>query len=639
MLHINDLTYRIGDRVLFDNATARVPVGAKVGFVGRNGTGKSTLLNLITGRLAMEGGDIRVHPRARMTLVAQEAPDGPTSLVETVVAAHKELHELETRAETETDPNELADIHTRLADLEAHSARARAARILAGLGFDEEAQARGCDTFSGGWRMRVALAGALFSEPDLLLLDEPTNYLDLEGVLWLEQALRDYPRTVLIVSHDRNLLNRAVGSILHLSEGKLNIYAGGYDRFEQRRREAQERQLSMKAKQEAERRHIQSFVDRFRYKATKAKQAQSRLKMLEKMTPIASVVEEHTVPFSFPDPEPLPPPLISIEDCSVGYEPGKPILSDLDLRIDMDDRIALLGPNGNGKSTFAKLLSDRLKAEVGKLRKPRKLRVGYFAQHQLDELREGDTVYNHMKRLMPDATEAKVRARLGGFGFSFDKADRKVETLSGGEKARLLFALISHNAPHLLILDEPTNHLDVDSREALIHALNTYDGAIILISHDRHLQEACVDRLWVVAEGTVSSYEGDLETYRRETLSRRGVKARRERKEKVVTDSPAPPSISAKDARKLAAEARQRLAPLSKRVKEAEQMVARLATKKAELDVKIADPNLYSGEAALSGDEIKTLQMEHADMARALQDAETEWLEAEAALEDAKAAQ
>ena len=460
---------------------------------------------------------------------------------------------------TAHDPARIADIHERLADIGAHAAPAKAARILAGLGFDEASQQRACSEFSGGWRMRVALAAMLFTEPDLLLLDEPTNYLDLEGALWLEEYLRDYPHTVLIVSHDRDLLNRAVGSILHLERGKLTLYTGGYDRFEEARRETQRLNLKLRKKQDDERRHIEAFVARFKAKASKASQAQSRIKALARMQPIAEQIEERVAPFAIPSPaKALASPLIRLESAAAGYVADEPVLRDLDLRLDVDDRIGLLGANGNGKSTFAKLLGGRLAPMSGNRFGSHKMVVGYFAQHQMDELPQAKTPYEHMLDLMPEATEAQRRARLGTLGFGADKADTQAERLSGGEKARLLFALATFHGAHLLILDEPTNHLDVDAREALVRALNDYEGAVVLITHDRHLIEACADRLWIVRDGTVRSYDGDMESYRAECLGERSSSDGPRGRAKANAGSRPKPQ----DARRQAADRRAALAPL-----------------------------------------------------------------------------
>ena len=520
MLHLTDITYRIEGRPILDQASAAIPAGHKVGLVGRNGAGKTTLLRLIMGEIAPDDGEITMPRGARMGHVAQEAPGGDLSLIEWVLEADTERAALLAEAETATDPHRIAEIQVRLADMGAHSARARGAQILSGLGFDEAAQARPCGAYSGGWRMRVALGAVLFLEPDILLLDEPTNYLDLEGTMWLESYLKSYPHTVLIVSHDRDLLNRAVSTILHLDKGKLTLYAGGYDDFEDARAERIGQELKLKKRQDDERRRIQAFIDRFKAKATKAAQAQSRVKLLAKMKPINAMIEDRVVPFSLPDPvKMLASPLIRLENAVAGYQAGAPILSGLNLRIDQDDRIALLGQNGNGKSTFAKLIAGRLAPLSGSVWGVNKVTVGYFAQHQLDDLAEGSTPYDYIAKLMPDNTIAERRAKLGAFGFGIEKADTKCGALSGGEKARLLLALTAFHGPHLLILDEPTNHLDVDSREALIQALAEYSGAVILISHDRHLVEASADRLWIVRDGSVKPYEGDMDSYRSDLLA------------------------------------------------------------------------------------------------------------------------
>src|SRR5262245_3542403 len=559
MLHINDLTYRIEGRTILDKATVGIPAGHKVGFVGRNGSGKSTLLRLIAGELHPDDGGIRVPRSTRIGWVAQEAPGGPESLIEFVLAADQERARLLAEAETAHDPHRIADIHERLADIGAHAAPSRAARILAGLGFDEEAQQRPCSEYSGGWRMRVALAAMLFTEPDLLLLDEPTNYLDLEGTLWLEEYLSDYPHTVLIVSHDRELLNRSVTSILHLAQGRLTLYTGGYDRFEEARREKQRLDLKLKKKQDDERRHIEAFITRFKAKASKAAQAQSRVKALARMQPIAEQIEERVVPFSFPSPaKAFASPLVRLEGAAVGYVDDQPVLQDLDLRLDADDRVGLLGANGNGKSTFAKLISGRMVPMAGRRYASDKMVVGYFAQHQMDDLPAGMTPYQHMLDLMPEATEAQRRARLGTLGFGVAKADTRAENLSGGEKARLLFALATFHGAHLLILDEPTNHLDVDAREALVRALNDYEGAVILITHDRHLIEACADRLWIVRDATVRAYDGDVDRYRAECLAERGGPDCQTPKGKGNGDARPTPQ----EARRRAAELRAALAPL-----------------------------------------------------------------------------
>jgi ATP-binding cassette subfamily F protein 3 len=630
MLHINDLTFRIEGRILLDKATVGIPAGHKVGLVGRNGSGKTTLLRLIAGELAPDDGAVNVPRAARIGTVAQEAPGGPDSLIEFVLAADKERSRLLAEADVAHDPTRIADIHERLADIGAHAAPARAARILAGLGFDEAAQQRPCAEYSGGWRMRVALAAMLFAEPDLLLLDEPTNYLDLEGAMWLEDYLADYPHTVLIVSHDRDLLNRSVGAILHLAQGKLTLYTGGYDAFEEARREKQRLDLKLKKKQDDERRHIEAFITRFKAKASKAAQAQSRIKALARMQPIAEQIEERVAPFLLADPaKALASPLIRLEGAAAGYVADRPVLQDLDLRLDADDRIGLLGANGNGKSTFAKLIAGRMAAMAGRRLASDKIVVGYFAQHQMDDLPAGKTPYQHMLDLMPEATEAQRRARLGALGFGFDKADTRAENLSGGEKARLLFALATFHGAHLLILDEPTNHLDVDAREALVRALNDYQGAVILITHDRHLIEACVDRLWIVRDGTVRTYDGDVDRYRVECLAERGGPDGAAARGKANgAGKPTP-----QEARRKAAELRAALAPLKKTVTKAEAEIERLSLQIATIDAALADSGLYARNAARA----QALARERGELARARAQAEAAWLAASEAYEAAAA--
>jgi ATP-binding cassette subfamily F protein 3 len=620
MLTIADITYRVEGRLLLQNAGARVPAGRKTGLIGRNGTGKTTLFRLIAREIEPETGEIAFPAAWRLGMIAQEAPGGPQSLIDTVLLADQERTALLEEAEHAHDPQRISDIHARLLDIGAYGAPARAAEILSGLGFDADAQQRACASFSGGWRMRVALASLLFTEPDLLLLDEPTNYLDIEGVIWLEEFLRTYQKTVLIVSHDRDLLNRCVDSILHLEHQKLTYYTGGYDQFEETRRMKLELQAAAKVKQDAQRKHMQAFIDRFRYKASKARQAQSRIKALAKLQPIAAVTEDRTTPFRFPDPEPSNPPMITLEKVRAGYG-DKIVLSHLNLRIDPDDRIALLGANGNGKSTFAKLLAGRLDPMDGVFFKGRKIEVGYFAQHQLDEFDPADTPVTALARLMPSAPEQQVRNRLGGFGFSNEKSLTAIGKLSGGEKARLMMAMASFRAPQLLILDEPTNHLDIDSREALIHAINDYQGAVIVVSHDRHIVETCVDTLWLVADGRVAPFEGDLDDYARMTLSARKGQTTKSAAAAAAIPAPAPtPSAG--------------LARLRKTVEAEERRMADIAGKIATLDRALGLPGLFEREP----DKAKRFARERGNLALQLERAESAWLEASAALEAASAA-
>jgi ATP-binding cassette, subfamily F, member 3 len=624
MLIVDDLTVRIAGRILLERASTRIPTGARVGLVGRNGAGKTTLFGVIAGDISAEQGHIEIPPRWRIGRLAQEAPNGPESLLEVVLKGHPERTALLAEAETAQDPHRIAEIQTRLADIGAHAAPARAASILAGLGFSAADQQRPYAEFSGGWRMRVALAATLFAEPDLLLLDEPTNYLDLEGTLWLQDHLARYPSTLIVISHDRDLLDNAVGHILSLEARKLVFYRGDYSAFERQRSERLVLDQKMIKKQDAQRKHLQTFVDRFRAKASKARQAQSRLKMLAKLQPIASLVLDEVRPIHIPAPDKLlSPPIIATDDVDVGYEPGRPVLSGLSLRIDNDDRIALLGANGNGKSTLVKLLAERLAPEHGTVTRASNLKIAYFAQHQLDELELNASPYDHVRRMVPDEPEAKVRARVGAIGFSGLAANTKVEKLSGGEKARLLLGLATFRAPHLVILDEPTNHLDIDSRAALIEAINDYSGAVILVSHDRYLLEACADRLWLVQGGTVKPFDGDLDDYRRCVLSDSGTEAQPAVK--------AAPRLDAATTRRAAADKRAETAPLRKRVTKAETELAQLTRQLHKLDLTLADGGLFAREPARAAELSKT----RADVVDAIAKAEEEWLAASAALETA----
>jgi ATP-binding cassette subfamily F protein 3 len=623
MLVIDDLSVRMAGRLLIEDASVQVPDGARVGLVGKNGTGKSTLFNVIAGEYPAEHGRIEMPPRWRLGRLAQEAPGGPDALIDVVLRAGKERTALLAEAETANDPHRIAEIQTRLADIGAHSAPARAASILAGLGFSAADQQRACAEFSGGWRMRVALASVLFAQPDLLLLDEPTNYLDLEGTLWLQEHLARYPRTVIIISHDRDLLDNAVDSILSLQGAKLGFYRGGYSSFERQRNERQLLDQKLIKKQEAERKHLQAFVDRFRAKATKARQAQSRMKLLAKLQPIAALVADEVRPIAIPAPERLPsPPIIAIDNVSAGYD-GRVVLSRLSLRIDNDDRIALLGANGNGKSTLVKLIADRLQPMSGGITRADKLRIAYFAQHQLDELNPEHSVYDHVRALMPGAPEAKVRARAGSIGFSEAAADTPVKNLSGGEKARLLLGIATFEAPHLIILDEPTNHLDIDSRGALIEAINDFPGAAILVSHDRYLLEACADRLWLVADGGVKSFDGDLDDYRRFVLTANAGKS----EERATSEQ----RTTRTQDRRVAAEKRAEAAPLRARVTQAEAAMAHISAEIASIDKTLADGSLFAREPAKAA----ALAKRRSDCTDALQRAEDAWLEASAAYDAA----
>ena len=613
MLRIDDISYSIAGRPLFQNASAVIPDGHKVGLVGPNGAGKTTLFRLIRGELSLDGGAITLPSRARIGGVAQESPATGISVLDTVLAADAERHALLAESATATDPHRIAEIQTRLADIDAWSAEGRAASILQGLGFSPADQARPTGDFSGGWRMRMALAGVLFARPDLLLLDEPTNYLDLEGALWLEGYLARYPHTVIVISHDRGLLNRAVGSILHLEDRRLTLYSGGYDSFARIRAERRALQAAEAKKQETRRAHLQSFVDRFRAKATKAAQAQSRLKALAKMEPITAPEEAKFHRFTFPQPDQLSPPIIAMEGVSVGYG-GRAVLRGLNLRLDQDDRIALLGRNGQGKSTLSKLLAGRLPAMEGTIAQSSKLRVGYFAQHQVDELSLDETPLDHVRRLRPDEAQARLRARLAGFGLMEAQAETRVRALSGGQKSRLSLLLATIDARHLLILDEPTNHLDIESREALTEALNDYTGAVVLVSHDMHLLELVADRLWLVADGAVRPYADDLDSYRKSLLAPDEPERQRE------TPKPAPKRAGRDEILELRAEARR-----------GEERVEKLTAMLEKISEKMADPALYDDPA-----QAEKWGRKHAEATQALPRAEALWLEALERLEAAE---
>ncbi len=622
MITIDNLVYRIAGREILSGASARLPAGRRIGLVGHNGAGKSTLFRLIQNELHADGGAISLPATWRLGGVAQEVPAGPTSLLDTVLAADQDRLELLAAAEQVQDPHRLGEIHARLEARDAYAAPARAATILAGLGFSASDQLRPCAEFSGGWRMRVALAAVLFLAPDLLLLDEPTNYLDLEGVLWLEDYLKRYRGSVLLISHDRDLLNSVCEFILHLEHGRLTLYSGNYDAFTTTRALRRANDLAFAKRQEARRKHLQSFVDRFRYKASKARQAQSRIKMLERMEEIDIPLDEHVTPIRLPDPRDASPPLVTLEQVSVGYEPGRPILSHLDLRIDPDERIALLGKNGNGKSTLAKLIAGKLEKMDGTLFRARKLGVGYFAQHQLEELQGELTPLQTLGRLRPSLSEQHLRGQLGGFGFSADKATTKVGALSGGERARLMLALATLDQPNLLILDEPTNHLDIDARESLLTALNAFAGAVILISHDRRLIEATAERLLLVADGQVHAFDGDLEDYRRYLFSGENRPALRS------SEAPRP---SKEDARREAAQRRSQLRPLKEQADLEERQITVLTEEIAKYDRALADPLLFVRDPVKG----TSVSKKRADAAKKLAAAEERWLKAQEAYETA----
>ncbi|OCC22405.1 glycosyl transferase family 1 [Croceicoccus estronivorus] len=621
MLNLTGITVRLGGRTIIDDATAKLPPRGRVGLVGRNGAGKSTLIRVITGMLEADSGTIAMPRGSRLGYIAQEAPSGDGTPFETVLAADTERTALMAESEGSTDPHRLADIHERLIAIDAHSAPSRAARILVGLGFDEEAQHQPLDSFSGGWRMRVALAALLFSQPDVLLLDEPSNHLDLEAVLWLEDFLTSYPATILLVSHERDFLNNVVDHILHLSAGKLYLYPGGYDAFERQRAERQAQIASARAKQQAIRDKLEDYIARNAVRTATARQAQSRMKALAKLQPIAEMIDDPTLSFDFPNPDQLRPPLITLDLAAVGYG-ETPVLSRLNLRIDPDDRIALLGRNGNGKTTLARLLAAQLKPMEGAMNVSAKMRVGYFTQYQVEELDRTETPLQHMTQLMKGATPAAVRAQLGRFGFSGDKATTEVSKLSGGERARLALALITRDAPHLLILDEPTNHLDVDAREALIQALNIYTGTVLIVSHDRHMLEMTADRLVLVDNGTAREFDGSIEDYIAFVLAKDPAAPRKDEGNR---------GINKKDQRKAAADAREKNKELRKKAKASEAELEKLTKLRSAIDHAMFDPT--SADKALAALTMTELMKRRSEVEKKIEAAEASWLEASEALE------
>ena len=622
MLQIKDLSFTAWGRRFFNDANVTLPPGVKAGLVGRNGAGKTTLFKLILGELSVSGGDILTPKGWRVATVDQEVAASPVLLMDAVLALDTRRAALVAEMET-APPERQAELHADYYAMGGDRAPSRAAEILSGLGFTTEDLSRPVSYFSGGWRMRATLAGALLAEPDLLLLDEPTNYLDLEGALWLEARLKRYPNTALVISHDRELLNNSVSAIIHLNDGKLDYYTGGYDQFEHMRAEKTRLKDAARVKQEAERAHLQSFVDRFRAKASKASQAQSRLKRLEKLTPIEATIEQRVAPFRLPSPErKLNPPLIRMEGAAVGYG-DKAILRNLTLRLDEEDRIGLLGVNGAGKSTFAKLLAGALQPMGGEVARDRRLKVGWFHQHQIEALDPRDTPLDIIRRRMPDSSETQRRSKLGGFGFDAGRAETQAIDLSGGERARLLLNMVAMDAPHLLILDEPTNHLDIDSRRALLDGLNDYEGAVVIVTHDRSLMELVADRLWLTADGAVKPFDGDMDDYARFVLDRA--------KAAGAGEASKPQGLSAKDQRKAAADARQRISPLKKVVDAAEKKMETLSAEIARVNEALADPAFFddAGKTIDLGRRLARAEKELAEV-------EAQWLEAAEVYEAAK---
>ena len=615
MLNLSNITVRLGGRTIIDDATAKLPPNGRIGLIGRNGAGKSTLVRVIAGMLEADSGTVSMPKGARLGYIAQEAPGGDATPFETVLAADVERAALMHESENCADPHHLGEIHERLIAIDAHSAPSRAARILVGLGFDEAAQHAPLESFSGGWRMRVALAALLFSQPDCLLLDEPSNHLDLEAVMWLEDFLKSYPATIILVSHERDFLNNVVDTILHLTGGKLTLYPGGYDAFERQRAERQAQLASAREKQQMQRERLQEYVAKNSARASTAKQAQSRAKALAKMQPIAEMIDDPSLSFDFPDPDELRPPLITLDLASVGYT-ETPILSRLNLRLDPDDRIALLGRNGNGKTTLARLLAAQLAPMDGAMNASGKMRVGYFTQYQVEELDRDETPLQHMTQLMKGATQGAVRAQLGRFGFSGGKATTEVGKLSGGERARLALALITRDAPHMLILDEPTNHLDVDAREALIQALNSYTGAVVIVSHDRHMLEMTADRLVLVDKGTARDFDGSIDDYIAFVLAK-----------DPADKNAAGQAVTKKEKKKVSPEAQ----ALQKRAFNAEKTLEKLTKQMESIDAAMLDTT--GAPQMLANMTPDQLAKHRADVAKKLATAEAEWMQVSEILE------
>ncbi|NCX85476.1 MAG: ABC transporter ATP-binding protein [Rhodobacteraceae bacterium] len=591
MIKIEKMSFSIGGRKLLDTGNISIPTKHKVGVVGRNGTGKTTLFDLIKGNRELESGKIYVPRNTKIGDVQQEVSENNLSVLETILAADEERETLIKQSSTEKDPIRIAEIQMRLEDIDAWSAEARASTILKGLGFDEKDNNLPCKSFSGGWRMRISLAAVLFNQPDLLLLDEPTNYLDLEGTIWLQNYLITYPHTVLIISHDRDLLNNCVNSILHLEDKNLNFYSGNYEKFAETRLAKLESKLSAK----------------------KAKQAQSRLKALSRLKTITLPKEKALRKISFPSPEELPSPLISIEDGSTGYE-NKTILSKLNLRIDHDEKIALLGKNGEGKSTLSKLLAEKIPLFSGSIVKSPKLRIGYFSQHQTDELRKDETPFDHLSRARPTKSIAERKTILGTYGIGAEQSELSVSNLSGGQKARLLLLLATLDSPHLLILDEPTNHLDIESREALIEALTKFTGAVILVSHDFHLVSLVSEKLWLVGNGSVTQYEDDLDSYRSDILATKQVKRLRTGKKN--------------DNKK---EFQKRVLTFKSEVKKCEERLEKLQIMKRKVVDILSNQDLYSNEKLK---ELENWNKKYSEINEAIKRAEDLWLQAQEKLEN-----
>ena len=632
MINISNLTYRISGRLLLDSVSVSIPSGHRIGLVGKNGTGKSTLLKLIAKDLQPDAGDISIsglrNLEADIGTVAQEAPNGAMTPLEFTLAADLEREKLLKEVETETLPERISEIHFRLSDISAYSAEARASSILHGLGFNQKEQGQPLSSFSGGWRMRVAIAAVLFSDPELLLLDEPTNHLDLESTIWLEAYLKAFSKTVIVVSHDKGLLNRSVNSILHLEGQKLSFYRGAYNSFEKLRNQQLPGLASQAKKQALNRKKIEAFVERFRSKASKAKQAQSRLKALERIVEQKIPSPEPETIFSFVNSDELPSPLIVFENVSLGYDRSSPVLTQLNLRIDNADRIGLLGRNGNGKSTLAKGIAGKLVQFSGEVNFSSKLRIGYFAQHQLDELEPELNAIEHLLEIDPEATSLKLRNRLGGVGLVQEKQITKIKHLSGGEKARLTLAIIIYKDPQVLILDEPTNHLDIAARDALVSALNEFNGTVILISHDQQLLAGCVDEFFLVDQGEVTRFDGDLDDYKKWLVEKPKEKTKLDNNQDN-TEFTRSQKVNRKEQRQAAAELRKATQKMRKKAASLEVELLELVEKRQMIITKLGDQKTYT----VKKNELESLFVQKDVLDKKIKQCEQDWLELEEEIE------
>jgi len=638
MLRITNLTLARGVKRLLEGANLTIHTGHKVGLVGSNGCGKSSLFAAIRHELLPDAGSIALPPSWTIAHVAQETPAVAVAAIDYVLDGDRELREIETAlaaadrdhsVDNYVDGEALADLHHRFDDIGGYSSRARAATLLAGLGFPEGRHSDAVPSFSGGWRMRLNLAQALMCRSDLLLLDEPTNHLDLDAVLWLEDWLGKYPGTLLLITHDRDFLDGVVDQIVHVNARKLAVYTGNYAQFEVMRAQQLALQQASYVKQQRQVAHLHSFIDRFRAKATKAKQAQSRIKALERMELIAAAHVDSPFEFAFPPVAAAARQLVLLEHATLGYPTKPPVLADVDWGILAGDRIGLLGPNGAGKSTLLKAIAGTLVPSAGNRSTAQNLKLGYFAQHQVEQLREEYSPLWHLRQIEPDTREQEFRDYLGGFDFRGDMASSAVGRFSGGEKARLTLALIVRQKPNLLLLDEPTNHLDIEMREALTEALQDYGGALVVVAHDRHLLRATTDALWLVADGKISQFDGDLDDYRDWVLNLR----RRERVEPETDIATAAP-VDRKAQKREQAAARQRLAdarrPIAARQAAIEKEMAGYNREKEQLDAWLAQPDAY---AEAMKDELKTNVARQGEVVWQLARLETEWLELAEALE------